>query len=110
MDLGSLRHWVRVENPTEAADGDGGFTVTWAAADPATVPVGIAPATQARLERLVANAVSSEASHVVTMRYHSGVTTATRLIFAGRTFSVVGLQNVQERNEILMLACVEKVT
>uniref|UniRef100_A0A6M3J723 Putative head-tail joining protein n=1 Tax=viral metagenome TaxID=1070528 RepID=A0A6M3J723_9ZZZZ len=110
MDIGSLRHQVRLETPTETADGDGGYTTTWALLDPPVVWAAIEPASQQRLERVVANAVSSDTSHIVTIRYHSGVTTKARVVFAGRTLSVVGVQNVQERNEILMLACVEKVT
>ena len=109
MDIGSLRHSVRLENPTLTADGDGGYTTSWAMLSPGIVSASIEPATQRSLERLVSNAVSSDASHVVTMRYHSGVTTKTRVVFLGRTLNVVGVQNIEERNEILRLACVEQV-
>jgi SPP1 family predicted phage head-tail adaptor len=110
MDIGSLRHSVRLENPTTVtADGDGGFTTSWAMLSPGIVYASIEPATQRSLERLVANAVSSDASHVVTMRYHPSVTTKTRIVFATRVLNVVGIQNVNERNEVLRLACVEQV-
>ena len=110
MDIGSLRHSVRLENPTLTADGDGGWTTSWAMLSPGIVYVSIEPATQRNLERLVSNTVSSDATHVITMRYHSGVTTSTRIVFGSRYFSVVGLQNPNERKELLHLACVESLT
>ena len=108
MDIGSLRHQVRLETPTTTADGEGGYTTTWALLG--VVYAAIEPATQRSLERLVANAVSSDASHVVTVRYIDGVTTKTRVLFLGRVLSVVGIQNIEERNEILRLACTEQVS
>jgi head-tail adaptor len=41
------------------------------------------------------------------MPYHAQVTLQTRLHFNGRTFSVVGLTNTEERNVELVLLCVE---
>lgn len=108
MKVGPLRHMVTLQNPgTVVPDGEGGWTTVDTSG--AEVFASIEPATQRDLERLVANSVGSDASHVVTMRYIPGVTTKTRLLFNARTFDVVGVQNPEERNVELRLACVERV-
>lgn len=121
MDIGSLRHRVTLENPGKAAsDGDGGFTTPWTPLSPPEVWASIMPATARDLERVLANTVQSTASHIVTIRFLEGVTTKTRLtkgprnadgtLPAGsREFHVTGIQNPEERNVSLVLACVEGI-
>ena len=111
MRGGTLRHSVELEAPSvETPDGDGGLTVTWAALSPSPVWAEIAPASAAALERLSASTVTSTASHLVTMRYHSGVTTRTRVLFGSRTFQVTGVINPDERNISTIAACLEIVS
>ena len=43
------------------------------------------------------------------MRWHAGVGTRSRLTYDGRTFNVRGLQNIQERDKWLVLACEERI-
>jgi SPP1 family predicted phage head-tail adaptor len=110
MDIGALRHRVTLENPgTPVPDGDGGYTEAWTALSPASVSASIVPATARDLERVVAGTVMATATHVVTIRYHSGVTTKTRVTFGTRVFSVTGVQNADERNIQLQLVCEEIV-
>ena len=109
MDIGSLRHRVTLANPTTTVDLDGGYTEAWTLLDPAVVWASIEPATPGRIERLMAGTVDANTTHIVVIRYHSGVTIRTRIVFANRTLNVVGLQNPFERNEVLYLACVEKL-
>jgi|SRR6185436_19711162 len=110
MKIGTLRHRVVLENPgTPVADGDGGFTLTWTALFPSPVAAAIVPATARDLERIVAGTVFGTATHLVTIRYHSGVTLQTRVTFGTRVFSVTGIQNWEERNISLTLVCVEVV-
>lgn len=107
---GARRHSIALDTPgTPVPDNAGGFTLTWAALDPSPVWAEIKPATAHDLERLAAGTVVSTASHIVTMRYHSGVTTQTRVTFEGRTFSVVGVMNPEERNVETICLCVEIV-
>lgn len=111
MKVGALRHSIVLENPgTPTADNDGGFTQTWTALTPSPVPAAITPASARDLERLAAGTVLSTASHVITMRYHSGVTTQTRVTFGTRQFSVVGVINPDERNEWTVVTAVEIVS
>lgn len=107
---GKRRHLVSLENPgPNVPNADGGFDSTWVTITPDDVWASVEPATQRSLERLVASTVASDASHVVTMPFISGVTTKTRVTFKGRTLNVVGVQNVEERDIELRLACVEQV-
>ena len=108
--IGHLRHRVAIANPTRTADGDGGYTDAWVAAEPSPVWARIDTATASNIERLVGNTVSAPISHIVTMRWHEGVTTRSRLTYDGRYFNVRGVQNIQERDRWLVLACEEQTT
>jgi head-tail adaptor len=121
MEIGTLRHLVTLDSPgTPVPDGDGGFTQAWTPLSPPEVWASILPATARDLERVVANTVQAAASHLVGMRYHSGVTTKTRItkgprntdgtLPAGsREFQVTSVQNPEERNVELVLTCTERV-
>ncbi len=111
MRAGDLRHRVLFQNPgPPVPDGDGGYTQTWTDLVPATWHVSIEPATAADLERIAAGTVLSTASHIVKGRHHPGVTTQTRMVFSGRTFSITGVANVEERGITMELVAVEVVT
>ncbi len=111
MPAGRRVHEVVLQNPAGAvADGDGGFTQTYADLTPRTLWVAIEPATATRLERLAAGSSIASASHIVTGPYHSGVTTKTRLTFGSRTLYVVGVVDPQERHRETVMICNEVVT
>jgi len=111
MRAGALRHQVTLEQPGAAVpDGEGGYTETWTALTPSPVWAAIQPASARDLERVFAGASQATASHLVTLRYHAGVTTATRLTFGTRVFAITGVQNLDERNKELVLACEEVVS
>lgn len=116
---GQKRHIVKLENPTRVTDGEG-YTETWAELMPSLVYAEIKPATARDLERTVANAVQSTASHLITIDYHPGVTSQTRITKGqrntdgtlpdgSREFKVTGLQNPEERNIELIIAAEEVV-
>ena len=107
--IGQMRHRVAIANPTRTADGDGGYTDTWVAADPSPVWARIDTATASNIERLADNTVEAPISHFVTMRLHESVTTRSRLTYDGRYFNIRGLQNSQERDRWLVLACEEQL-
>lgn len=108
---GRRRHRARIETRTSTADSsnDGSFTDSWALLSPGVVSVSVEPASAGSLERFGQNVVTSSVTHVVEMPYYSGVTVNTRLTFKGRIFNVIGVQNPEERNERLVLACVEQL-
>lgn len=112
MDVGSLRHRITLQTPgAPIPDGDGGYTETWTSLG-VRVPASVEPASARSLERIAANTVTSTASHLVTLRYLSGVTTKTRITFhdqTDRTFSVTGIHDPEERHRVLILECTEDV-
>jgi head-tail adaptor len=110
MGIGAYRHIVIVQNPGPAVpDGDGGYTEGWADGDPAEWPVSIAPASQSDLEAAASGTVLSTATHIVRGRYHRSVTTATRLMFEGRTLNVINVRNLDERDRTLEVVAAEVV-
>ena len=110
MSIGEHRHTVLFQNPgTPVADGDGGYTQVWSDLSPATWKVSIEPATARDLERIAAGTVISTATHIVTGRFHPGVTTETRMVFNGRLFSITGVANLEERGIAMELVAVEVV-
>lgn len=111
---GKLDHSLALEAPTRVDDPGGGYTETWAPLSPSPVPAAIDPATAANLEHVVASAVQSSLTHIVTIRFHPGVTLATRGSFTDRAgrlhvLTVRGMQNPQQRDRVLKLACEEVV-
>ena len=108
--IGDYRHLVLFQSPgAPVANGDGGFTQSWTDLVPGAWHVSIEPATARDLERVAAGTVLSTASHIVKGRYHPGVNTSTRMIFGGRTFSITGKANIQERSIHMELIAVEVV-
>jgi head-tail adaptor len=108
--IGDHRHLVLFQNPgPNVPDGDGGYTNTWTDLTPSSWYVSIEPATARDLERVAAGTVISTASHIVKGRFHPGVTTKTRMAFGGRTFSITGKANVEERSIDMELIAVEVV-
>lgn len=105
--IGAMRHQVAVQNPTRTADGDGGYTETYAAASPSPVWASIEPATPSAIERIAGNTVEAPITHIVTIRTHSDVTTKTRLVFGTRNLAVRGIQRVNEVTEWMVLSCEE---
>jgi head-tail adaptor len=122
LDCGALIHDVVFENPDgpPVPNGEGGFTTdSWIALAPLSW-VRIQPASARDLERRVAGTVLALATHLVDCYYLAGITTETRmtkgpraidgsLVAGSREFHVTGVVNPEERNESLILSCVETV-
>lgn len=108
VSSGQRRHYVTLYAlGSPQPDGDGGFTTTPVPLDPPAAYASIEPATQRDLERVMAGTVVSDASHIVTLPYHAGVSTNTLILFNGRQFNVVGMANPEERNIETITVCTE---
>jgi hypothetical protein len=107
--IGQMRHRLVVENPTASADGDGGYSDSYAAAAPSPVWASVEPATPGVIEQQVGNRIEAPITHIVTLRYHAGVTTRTRFTFGSRRLFVRGLQKMHEVGEWLVCSCEEFV-
>ena len=69
----------------------------------------ITPASQASLEQITAGTVLSMATHILTIPYRTGLTTKTRFLYDGRSLSVLGIFDYEERHVQLNLVCAEVV-
>lgn len=108
--IGEFIHRVTLQDPGPGVpDGDGGFTQSWTDLVPPAWLCKIAPATAADLERVTAGTVLSMATHVVTGPYRADLTTKSRIVFNGRSFSIVGVSNPEERNVETICVCKEVV-
>lgn len=119
---GARWHLLTLDNPGPAIpDGDGGFTRAWILLSPPKMWAEIVPATARKLqfEVAIASTVAATGTHIITMRFHDGVTTQTRLtkgprnpdgsLAAGsREFHVLGFQGDAKEIETLLF-CAEQV-
>lgn len=103
MQAGQLRKRVIIQQRSQTQDDYGQPLQTWT--DVATVYAGIEPLNGREL--LAAQAVNSEVSHNVTMRYRSGITPAMRLNYQGRLFNIHTILDENERHRMLTLQCSE---
>jgi SPP1 family predicted phage head-tail adaptor len=69
----------------------------------------ITPASQASLEQITAGTVLSMATHIVTIPFRTGLTTKARFVYDGRSLSVLGIFDYEERHVQLHLVCAEVV-
>ncbi len=115
MDAGELNIYIRLDNPTTpVANGDGDYTDTPTAADPTYAWASIAAATQRSLERLVANTVAAQASHIMRMRFRADVTTQTQISWTDRArrahvANVTFVDDVKGAGTELLVLCQEVV-
>lgn len=108
IDPGKLTHSVAIQNKTRTKDVGGGWVETWNEIAPSPVWCGFISAAERNMQRLAGgNATLSAATHIIEMHYHSGVTTAMRLVMNGRVFQILGVQNVDEADLMTRLFCEE---
>jgi hypothetical protein len=116
INIGERPRRLQLDGPGKPVpDGDGGYTTTFAPLDPPMVSAKVEPATTRSLERVAAGSVVvSTATHVITMPFHPGVTTQTRITWTDdanrpHTANVTSVNNVDERCHTLILAAAEMV-
>jgi head-tail adaptor len=94
MKVGRLNKWVTLaQGPQDTTD------ASFEALDPEGVWAGIEPLSPTGDGRTI--------NHLVTIRYHSGVTMDTRVLYGSRSLFVKGFQNVNEQNDEMRLLCEE---
>ena len=106
MQAGKLRHRVTIQqlvagSPQQNAGGEPDTTWT----DVATVYASVEPLRGREL--FAAQAVNSEVSGQIRMRYRAGISPDMRIVYAGRHYDILALVNPLERN-IELLAYVRE--
>lgn len=107
MRAGQLRHRVTHLTRTGTPDGQGGRAVAWA--DGAEFYAWVRPVT-AR-DALVVAGLQTNATHLVTARYRTGIAATDRLRQEpdGPTLEVLGVRNEDGRNIALTIDCAEVI-
>jgi head-tail adaptor len=83
--IGELRQAAQLSTPGVATpDGDGGFTQTYTPLDPAEWRCAIEVASVRASERHFSGTVIAQATHILTGRFHPGITTQTRIVWVDR--------------------------
>lgn len=96
-------HRIEIQEPQSVADGAGGFNETYVKRHDAYAAVEPYRG-QERYDQLQARAIIT---HKITMRYQAGVNIKDQILFNSRTFGIIEVINVEERNEYLELLAVE---
>lgn len=104
LQAGQLRHLVTIQTPPTSAGTRGQSSGSWSTVE-ANVPAKIENLTGREAER--ARQIAPTATHQVTLRYRSGVTTQQRLLFGSRELNIEHVNNLDERNRVLVLLCKE---
>jgi len=94
---------ITLQRQTRAADGMGGFTVTWVdalAIWAAIWPVGAAETVQAAQATMII-------SHRIRIRYRSGLKADWRIRYAGRYFNIVSIIDPNMAHQWLDIMCKE---
>lgn len=97
IEIGDLRHRVRIERAVRLPDGGGGWVMSWTHV--ADVWAAIWPRSTG--EDLTLDRVASRARHEVWMRHREGIVPEMRLRLGTRTFDVRGVLDVEERGRWL---------
>lgn len=106
IDAGELRHSVTIEQPQYAADASG-MAVT-PSSYLAVRTTRAAVYTAGGRETSMASQIVSEVSHVVKVRWSDVVIKSNyRLLYGDRYFTVQYVEDVGERNRVLLLYCLE---
>ena len=106
MKAGALRHRITIQRKLLGVDGFGGPSPTWETI--ASVPASIEPL-QGR-EFISAQAVQSEVTGKIRIRYRPDVVAANRLLFGSKVYNVLSVINTEERNRELVFMVSEGLT
>jgi SPP1 family predicted phage head-tail adaptor len=103
---GRLKHRVAIQTQSTTLDSYGEATGSWSTDD--TVWAAVEPVNGT--EKDIGEGMASVVSHRVIMRYVSGLTSKSRLLFGSRVLGIESVINHEERNEFMKLLCKEVVS
>lgn len=105
VDIGKLRHRVRIQREKRTPDGGGGHRVTWD--DVAEVWARVAPVSVS--DNIKALAIALNVTHRVTMRWRNDLGEIGgeryRLIWGTAVLNITGISNNDEQRRFLTLVC-----
>jgi SPP1 family predicted phage head-tail adaptor len=106
INAGELRHQVQIQSPLyqPTSRGSSVTPASWSLVRTAFAAI----YTAGGRETSMASQIVSQVSHVVKVRWTADVIKANyQVLFGGRFFTVQYVENVLERNRVLLLYCLE---
>ncbi|MBA4543852.1 phage head closure protein [Thermoactinomyces daqus] len=97
MRISDLRHRITIQQKTTTRDAEGNVRESWN--DVATVWAAFEPMTSRWREFLQAAAINAESFVRFRIRYRSDVTSAMRILYAGRQFDIVETIDLNGRHQ-----------
>lgn len=105
MRAGLLRKQVVIQQPSATQNTRGEEIPSWATF--LTVRAAIEPLNGREL--LAAQSIESQVTTKITIRYQSGITPDMRIKYGSRYFDIQAIQNIEERNRMIEMQCIERV-
>jgi SPP1 family predicted phage head-tail adaptor len=104
VPIGAMRHRIILQQPVRVADGGGGATESW------DTVAELWAAVQAidGEERLAADALAGELTHVVWLRYRGGLVPSMRFLYDGRSLEIRAVVQIDGRRRRLKCLCLER--
>lgn len=99
-----LRHQIVIEQATKTDDGGGDYVPSWSTLYTPRAKVSDPKAH----EKISAEKMEHTITHVVTIRYRSGIDTSMRIRFGSRYLYIKTIVNPGERNRWLVMTAEEK--
>ena len=94
MIAGELRHRVTVQEETDTVDGQGGYTSAWSTFCKVWARIEPLSAT----EQFYRGGIQPGVTHRVTLRHRSDIGPTNRILYGTRTFNILGVRNIDERD------------
>ncbi len=112
IPLGALRESLTIQQPSEAADSQGGAAVTAAGATVATVMGAVIATAGSGAEYLQGNAVRSHVPYIIELVYRADITPGMRVLWtpylgSQKTLQILAVSPVGGRVDRLVLECAE---
>lgn len=105
LNPSELRHSITIQSVARVSDGAGGQTETWETSTTAWASISPANGHQ----KWQAMQSETPITHKIKMRYQSGISTSNRIVYDNRTFDIVEVLNVDERDIVLHIMAVENL-
>ena len=113
VNTGTYRQVVNLTAPgATSPDGDGGYVQTFPSLSPSQWRCAIEKASVSSAERHFAGTVIAQGTHIMTGRFHAGITTETRLSWVDRagtthTANVIDVEDPEGAGVVTVVLAVE---
>jgi SPP1 family predicted phage head-tail adaptor len=97
------QHYIYIQTLVSTTDEEGGFSEQWA--NGSAIPAAVIPL-QAR-QVMQYKSINVNATHIVKVRGRTTVSEGSRILFGSRVFEILTVENIQERDFIKVITCME---